>query len=668
MLFFKVEAKRVGRVSKEEGGEPVDLDLKSRALNGKCDNMYYFVSNIEDDKIEGCMLVMNENEKDKKDVSFPWGKLNFEVENEIVSEITSADFSDELDKTESHACLRSPAIKSMLRGMRHSIIFDKGGIFADEPFYSEVMVEPESKEEYIKFAEKNLWCEELSEEFERIYSPLGSRKFMGHPVHYLLRSDNFEVREETAKKLVGALWQNGRLESRRLGTLSVSNIGCRDLRYLKGLYSCYTGGTICLRFRNLRLGDDYASSVEETAETICGLIKEYKNKVLTIFCFPLSAENEKALFFDKLNSISVCEFSDSVVNAERATEYIKSFAAETGVQPDDALIAKIVDGKSYLSTDLKIIFDDWYDDMLKRTAYPAYSNVKPLGTKKTEKKIEGLAYEKLMSMIGLDSVKTIIRQAVNYYKASKIFSDKGMTSKRLAMNMVFAGSPGTAKTTVARLFAEIMKSNKVLSSGHLVEVGRSELVSRYVGNTAPLIKRQFALAKGGVLFIDEAYSLLDDRAGSFGDEAINTIVQEMENNREDTAVIFAGYTDKMKEFIERNPGLNSRIAFFVNFDNYSVDELMQITRNMSADYGVNFTAEALDKLKEIYRENYRSKDFGNGRFVRNMIEKAKFAQTDRLMSRGYENVTEDDISTITAEDIIIRHTVEKNKFSLGFGE
>ena len=171
-----------------------------------------------------------------------------------------------------------------------------------------------------------------------------------------------------------------------------------------------------------------------------------------------------------------------------------------------------------------------------------------------------------------------------------------------------------------------------------------------------------------MLFIDEAYSLLDDRAGSFGDEAINTIVQEMENNREDTAVIFAGYTDKMKEFIERNPGLNSRIAFFVNFDNYSVDELMQITRNMSADYGVNFTAEALDKLKEIYRENYRSKDFGNGRFVRNMIEKAKFAQTDRLMSRGYENVTEDDISTITAEDIIIRHTVEKNKFSLGFGE
>lgn len=143
-------------------------------------------------------------------------------------------------------------------------------------------------------------------------------------------------------------------------------------------------------------------------------------------------------------------------------------------------------------------------------------------------------------------------------------------------------------------------------------------------------------------------------------------MQEMENNREDTAVIFAGYTDKMQTFIKRNPGLKSRIAFNVEFSDYSVEELMEITRNMGGDYGVAFTAEALEKLRAIYAENCGFVDFGNGRFVRSMIEKAKFVQADRLMSRGYENVSEKDISTITAEDIVA-YAPANHKFGLGFG-
>jgi SpoVK/Ycf46/Vps4 family AAA+-type ATPase len=132
--------------------------------------------------------------------------------------------------------------------------------------------------------------------------------------------------------------------------------------------------------------------------------------------------------------------------------------------------------------------------------------------------------------------------------------------------MIFTGNPGTAKTTVARLVAQILKENGILSNGNLYEVGRSNLVGKYVGHTAPLVRDAFNLAQGSVLFIDEAYSLVDDSPGSFGDEAINTIVQEMENRRDDMVVIFAGYPKPMEEFLNRNEGLRSRIAFHVAFD------------------------------------------------------------------------------------------------------
>ena len=146
------------------------------------------------------------------------------------------------------------------------------------------------------------------------------------------------------------------------------------------------------------------------------------------------------------------------------------------------------------------------------------------------------------------------------------------------MHMVFTGSPGTAKTTVARLFAEILKDEKVLPVGQFVETGRADLVGAFVGHTAIQVTSKFHEAKGGVLFIDEAYSLCDDNRKSFGDEAIDTIVKEMENNREDTIVIFAGYTEPMQEFLDRNPGMRSRIAFHVDFDDYTVEELCDIAK------------------------------------------------------------------------------------------
>ncbi len=164
-----------------------------------------------------------------------------------------------------------------------------------------------------------------------------------------------------------------------------------------------------------------------------------------------------------------------------------------------------------------------------------------------------------------------------------------------------------------------------------------------------------------MLFIDEAYSLVDDRGGSFGDEAINTIVQEMENRREDIVVIFAGYPDKMEEFLQKNPGLRSRVAFHVPFADYDTNELCDIARIIGKTNGVEFTEQAVNKLSELFEEARQQPDFGNGRYVRNVIELSKMNQASRILSIDPDNVTDKMLITIEGSDIQIPNVKPKQK-------
>ena len=241
-----------------------------------------------------------------------------------------------------------------------------------------------------------------------------------------------------------------------------------------------------------------------------------------------------------------------------------------------------------------------------------------------------------------------------------------MKADHPAMHMVFTGNPGTAKTSVARLFAKIMKENNLLSKGNLIEVGRGDLIGKYVGWTAPTIQKKFKEAKGSVLFIDEAYSLVDDRSGSFGDEAINTIVQEMENHREDVIVIFAGYPDQMGVFLQKNPGLRSRIAFHIPFEDYSSDELCQIAGLIASKKGLKLTKEAERKLLDVFNMAKNISDFGNGRYARNVIEQAKISQATRLLSKNFDLMTSEDITTLYAEDIEMPAVPKTSKRQIGF--
>ena len=275
------------------------------------------------------------------------------------------------------------------------------------------------------------------------------------------------------------------------------------------------------------------------------------------------------------------------------------------------------------------------------------------------------AIEELQALIGLENVKRQAEQIVAFAKMQKLAKEKGRIIDAVNLNFAFTGNPGTAKTTAARIFARVMKENGILSRGDLLEVGRADLVAKYTGQTAIKVKELFAKAKGNVLFIDEAYSLVDDWENEFGDEAIATIVQEMENNRDDMIVIFAGYPDKMQSFLSRNPGLRSRVPYTVEFEDYNTEELVAITKLEVTRRGFTLDLAAESVIRTICEAAMKMEDFGNGRFSRNLVEDAIMNAALRVSKLPAEDVPENAYFHLLAEDFKMpRHLKEKTPVRL----
>ena len=268
-----------------------------------------------------------------------------------------------------------------------------------------------------------------------------------------------------------------------------------------------------------------------------------------------------------------------------------------------------------------------------------------------EERPAGTAQKELDEMIGLANVKKVLHKAIANFKLNKLCMDRGIQREKVALHLAFTGNPGTAKTTCARLLAEILRDERVLPTGNYVEASRADLIGPVVGTTAILVKNKFRQAKGGVLFIDEAYSLVDSHENSFGDEAIAQIVLEMENNRDNTIVIFGGYTDKMKAFLDKNPGMRSRVAFQVQFDDYSVDEMCDITKLIVSQNHMTITDAAVDKLRKIYEDRQGDPNFGNGRGVRKLVEEAEMNLAERLSGMDAQILTTELITTIEECDV-----------------
>lgn len=270
----------------------------------------------------------------------------------------------------------------------------------------------------------------------------------------------------------------------------------------------------------------------------------------------------------------------------------------------------------------------------------------------TQESLEELMAQ-LNSLTGLAQVKEDVASLVNLLKIRKLRKERKMKDIPVSMHLVFTGNPGTGKTTVARLLGKIYRALGALSKGQLVEVDRSELVSGYVGQTAIKTQEVAESALGGVLFIDEAYSLTSGKDKSdFGYEAVNTLLVEMENHREDLAVIVAGYPEPMEEFLASNPGLKSRFNKFIDFPDYSAKELMEIFEGMAGKSGYRLDKAAREKGSEIFEKMYAARDenFANGRAVRNFFEKVMTAQANRLASLD-EVPSNEQLELLEAKDL-----------------
>lgn len=272
-------------------------------------------------------------------------------------------------------------------------------------------------------------------------------------------------------------------------------------------------------------------------------------------------------------------------------------------------------------------------------------------TKKQEQETMESPFDMLNDLIGLPSVKDEITKLANFIKIQQVRESKGMKTPEISYHCVFTGNPGTGKTTVARIMAGIYKDLGILKKGHLVETDRSGLVAEYVGQTAVKTNKIIDSALDGVLFIDEAYSLIQGAKEDYGQEAISTLLKRMEDDRNRIVVILAGYSTEMKEFIDSNPGLQSRFNRYIHFPDYTANELRQIFLLKAKKNQYSLNEEALTTLDSFLVEavEHKDKNFGNARFVRNLFEKSIQNQAMRLASEP--NITEELLSKLEAEDL-----------------
>ena len=303
---------------------------------------------------------------------------------------------------------------------------------------------------------------------------------------------------------------------------------------------------------------------------------------------------------------------------------------------------------------------------LKSLLYPTIPNaelssVTAIDTQNTNPNRENLPHpearptldellNELNRLIGLESVKGDVTQMVNFLRVQNMRQSKGLAATNVSRHLVFYGNPGTGKTTIARLVAKIYRTLGILKKGHLVETDRSGMVAGFVGQTALKVKELVTSAIGGVLFIDEAYTLAES-GQDFGQEAIDTLLKLMEDYRDDLIVVVAGYPDKMRGFIASNPGLRSRLNKYLRFVDYVPDQLLSIYELFFVESGFALTESAKTKASQIFERLYRNRDdaFGNARVARNLFEETINQQANRIIA--VQKVTKDILCQIEATDV-----------------
>lgn len=491
----------------------------------------------------------------------------------------------------------------------------------------------------------------LFDEIERIYSPNNVKKFYGHPVHYLIKTENTDASDAIKDIILKSLNENKRLVGHRIIDISKITHNCYEDEEFNSLFRNAAGNVIVI---DTSVGEEsrgsYASVYEEVTNELAEKINNYK--LDTLFIILQSTQNvgfSDSLLGKIVDTVDIVEINEGDGDPSCAVDYFLNLSAndDKPATREEALEA-LPKKKRYLASEVCNAYREWYSSSLKERFYKEYKSIRAL-TVEDKHKTES-SYEELQRMVGLTEIKEVVDEIIATGKMNKLRRRSGIKESKTSMHMIFTGNPGSAKTSVARLLADILYDEDVLETSRVIECGRADLVGKYVGWTAKIVKSKFRAAKGGILFIDEAYALNDD-SNSFGEEAINTIVQEMENNRDNVMVIFAGYPDKMEKFLEKNEGLRSRIAFHLNFPDYKPDEMYKILEIMAEDRELLLSDEIKDKCIDIFDVACRKAEFGNGRFARNLIEQAQMRQAKRLMKEyNGKRVPKSKLRELTADD------------------
>ena len=332
-----------------------------------------------------------------------------------------------------------------------------------------------------------------------------------------------------------------------------------------------------------------------------------------------------------------------------------------GIEPDIQDVYNTILSKVKLTPDKDVLLLDYITNTYKKNDddyvtyrdklvnYISFNNDIPsLKQSKSNEEI----FKELDELVGLKDVKQALKDLVNLIGLKSKTKDS-LKIKDINLHMLFLGNPGTGKTTVARLLSGILYNLGYIKEDKLIEVSSKDLVAEFVGQTAPKTNAVIERAMGGILFIDEAYALASDGNSSYNDEAIATLIKAMEDYRDDLVVIFAGYTKEMQAFLNSNSGIVSRIGYTLNFVDYTVDELLEIFKQMIFKVGFKITDEALAKAKGIIEDNVGTKNFGNARFVRNMYEKTVVRHATNTKDKKKKDI----LITITENDINIDNLI-----------
>ncbi|MBR5360603.1 MAG: AAA family ATPase [Lachnospiraceae bacterium] len=499
-------------------------------------------------------------------------------------------------------------------------------ISGDKPYVMDLSLYPTA-------AEEKLFLQDLYSALNNVASVIVFENFENCHISMLTRISDLVTTGE-CRLSERYVMQNGQLVSVS-NALAGETVGSFEA---KGKYLVFMGRMALDKLAGI-MGAPFVNALGDVCQT-AALNDEAMGKINDTLKVQLIAKAKKQLVYEVETDASYDEYMLSQSSKSRGLKGILDAYDETlkalsemRLQRDDLsgkkLTLKCTDGIPFISVpeadDIKL------------------SDYLPSGYNGEEEAVE----RELDNIVGLDMVKDYIRGLKEYYAMQKRRREEGLKAGELNKHMIFTGNPGTGKTTIARIVSKYLKAIGVLSGGQLVEVSRGDLVGRFVGHTAPLVNQVVKSALGGVLFIDEAYSLYRGEEDTFGLEAIDTLVKAIEDNRDNLIVILAGYSKEMEDFLESNSGLKSRFPNIIDFPDYTADELAAIAKITAKSKGYEIDEAVIAPMKEFFAvvQATNAREAGNGRLVRNKVEEAILNQSKRLVAEP-----DADISLLTEAD------------------